>query len=165
MKRICYISILIASGLMSLSGSSLATTVSVKVTVSEDNCRINENRSVTAEFGTVDVSKLTQATASVPVTIVCDRVPSGTVSLAIKGTPSVFDGESLKTDVPGLGVSLSSKQAGQLDLNTFYDVSKDLGLTSKIGVVDLTARLTSDGKTELAGGEFNASATLIMQVS
>lgn len=155
--------------LILLSANAMAdkslTTVTVTVTVSANNCRVNENQTVKAEFGTVQISELSKASANVPVTIACDEVPAGTLSMAIKGTGTSFNTQALKTDVAGLGITLTSPSSQALDLNTFYDVTSTFGLTGKTGTFKLTAHLTSDGKTELAGGEFNASATLVMQVS
>lgn len=147
------------------SADSSTTNITVNVTVTANNCRVNENQTVKAEFGTVQISELSKASASVPVTVACDDVPAGTLSMAIKGTGTSFNAQALKTDVTGLGITLTSPSSKALNLNTFYDVTSTFGLTSKTGTFKLTAHLTSDGKTVLAGGEFNASATLVMQVS
>ncbi|HGU9824258.1 TPA: fimbrial protein [Enterobacter cancerogenus] len=140
-------------------------TVTVTLAVTANNCRVNENGSVKAEFGTVQISELSKASTTVPVTIACDEVPKGALSMAIKGTGTSFDAQALKTDVTGLGITLTSPSSEKLELNTYYDVTSTFGLTSKTGSFNLTANLVSDGKTELAGGEFNASATLVIQVS
>lgn len=159
----------IFSGALALSGQTSAdlseANVKVSVTVTANNCRVNENQIVKAEFGTVQISELSKASASVPVTISCDEVPAGTLSMEIKGSGTSFNGQALKTDVSGLGITLTSPSSNELDLNTFYDVTSTFGLTGKTGTFNLKAHLISDGKTELAGGEFNASATLVMQVS
>lgn len=141
------------------------TKVSVSVTVNAVSCQINNNKAITAEFGPVLIEKLAQATASVPVSITCDDEPDGTVWVAIKGTASSFDGQALQTDVKGLGITITSPTSETLYLNTYYDVESKFGLASKTGTFTLTAHLKSDGKTELAGGDFNASATLVVQVS
>lgn len=168
MKR-STLSIILSGVLILLSGHAFASTstanLSVTVTVAAANCRINENQSLKIEFGTLQTSELSKATAKVPVTIACDEDPQGTVAMAILGTGSSFNAQALKTDVPGLGITLASPFAKVLDLNTYYEVSNNFGLSSKVGSFDLTAHLVSDGQTELAGGDFNASATLIMLVS
>lgn len=155
--------IALASG--QASADAYSANVTVTVTVMANNCRVNNNQSVKAEFGTVQISELSKSTTDVPVTIACDEVPAGTLSMAIKGTETSFNAQALQTDVPGLGITLTSPSSASLDLNTFYDVSDVFGLTNKTGTFKMTAHLTSDGKTELVGGEFNASATLVMQVS
>lgn len=144
---------------------SATANIAVTVTVTANNCRVNENQSVKAEFGTVQISELSTATSNVPITIACDQIPQGTLAMAIKGTSTSFNVQALKTDVSGLGITLTTPSSKTLDLNTFYDVTSTFGLAGKTGTFNLTAHLTSDGKTELAGGEFNASATLVMQVS
>ncbi|MBM7016680.1 fimbrial protein [Enterobacter cloacae] len=141
------------------------TNVTVTVTVTASNCRVNENSAVKAEFGTVQISELSKAMTSVPVTIACDEIPQGTLSMAIQGTGTSFNAQALKTNVSGLGITLTSPSSKALDLNTYYDVTSTFGLTGKTGTFKLAAKLVSDGKTELAGGEFNASATLVIQVS
>lgn len=131
-------------------------------------CKVNNGKAISVEFGTIPVNELTSATKTFPVTITCANSPSGTVELQIKGTASSFDSRALATDVTGLGVSLSHVAAssyGFLDLNTFYDVTTTFGLTSKKGTFNLTAKLTTDGTTTFSGGDFNASATLVMQMS
>lgn len=168
MKR-AVLYVLLLGMLVMVSGyTSAATTtsnVTVTVTVKASNCRVNENQTVKAEFGTVQISELSKASASVPVTIACDEVPAGTLSMAIKGTGTSFNAQALETDVSGLGITLTSPSSKQLNLNNFYNVTDTFGLSSKTGSFNLTAHLTSDGKTELAGGDFNASATLVIQVS
>lgn len=140
--------------------------INISGTITESSCSVNNNQAITVEFGTVQVAELTKASASVPVTIACDSAPSGTVSMGIEGTASTFDSLVLATDVSGLGISFEgTKQNSVVSLNTFYDVSDEFGLTSKTGTFNLTARLISDGATTLAGGEFNASATLVLQMS
>ena len=129
------------------------------------NCRINEDQPVKAEFGTIQTDSLSAASADVPVTIACDFVPSGTLSISIDGTVSDFNTDAIQSDIEGLGVTLQTEQGEVITPNKYYNVSKDLGLTSKVGSLTLKAGLTSDGETELPGGEFNASATLVLQVS
>lgn len=160
---------ILSSVLLLLSGHAAADTskanLSVTVTVAATNCWVNGNQSIKMDFGAVQTSELSKATANVPVTIACDEAPQGTVSMAIKGAGSSFNAQALKTDVAGLGITLTSPFAKVLDLNTYYEVSNAFGLSSKVGNFNLTAHLVSDGKTELTGGEFNASATLVMLVS
>lgn len=167
-KRVVLCAILLVTQLFTSQltfADSTTTNITVTVTVSANNCRVNENQAVKAEFGTVQVSELSKASANVAVTVACDEVPAGTLSMAIKGTGTSFNAQALETDVPGLGITLTSPLSTTLDLNTFYDVTDTFGLSSKTGSFNLTAHLASDGKTELTGGEFNASATLVMQVS
>ncbi|ELE9730704.1 fimbrial protein [Enterobacter kobei] len=158
------LALLILMSLSAQADTSMAN-ITVTVTVAESNCRVNDNNAVKAEFGSVQISELSKASASVPVTIACDELPTSTLSMAIKGTAASFDAQALETDVPGLGITLITPSSETLDLNTYYDVAKTFGLTGKTGSFNLTAHLTADGKTELPGGEFNAAATLVIQVS
>ena len=150
--------------LMSASASSSMADITVSVTVTASNCKINENQSVKAEFGSIQINKLTDARADVPVTISCDEEPAGTVSMAIIGTGTSFNSQALQTDVSGLGITLTSPSSTLLNLNTYYDINS-IGMTGKTGTFNLKARLVSDANTELKGGEFNATATLVIQVS
>ena len=129
------------------------------------NCRINENQPVKVEFGTIQTDSLSAASVDVPVTIACDVVPSGTLSVSFTGTASDFNADAIQSNVAGLGVTLQTEQGEVITPNKYYNVSEDWGLTSKTGSLTLKAGLTSDGETELPGGEFNASATLVLQVS
>lgn len=152
----------------SIRADSNSLAINISGTISESSCTVNANGTVAAEFGSVQTDELSSATASVPVTISCEGTPSGTVSMEIKGTTSTFNRQALATDTPGLGITLGSTgttQYGILDLNKFYDVTSAFGLTNKTGSFTLTAYLTSDGTTKLAGGEFNATATLVLQMS
>lgn len=152
----------------SIWADSDTLTINISGTISESSCTVNANETVSAEFGSVQTDEISSATASVPVTISCEGTPSGTVSMEIKGTTSTFNGQALATDTPGLGITLGSTgttQYGILDLNKFYDVTSAFGLTNKTGSFTLTAYLTSDGTTKLTGGEFNAIATLVLQMN
>ncbi len=152
-----------------LSADSVAdlstTNITVNVTIEANNCRVNENQSVSVEFGSVLVDQISKVTEKVPVTIACDNIPASTLSMAINGTASSFNEQALQTDVSDLGIIFSSPQSETLKLNTFYDVSKTFGLTSKTGTFYLTAHLAQNDQSTLPGGEFNASATLVIQIS
>lgn len=155
------------AGVQAAYGEGSAT-VNVSVTVLANTCSVNKNQAISVEFGSVQVNQLAASTAIVPVTIACDSTPGGTVSMKIKGTASSFDSQALATNISGLGIKLESSKSSQnetLELNSYYDVAKDFGLTSKTGTFDLKALLISDGNTNLAGGEFSASATLVLQMS
>lgn len=148
------------------SNANAAANINISVTVNTVVCKINNDQPVKAEFGDVQIDKLSAAHTSFSVAITCDSEPSGTVQMSIRGTGSDFDANALKTDVPGLGVSIINPlNSENLELNKFYDVQQEFGLSSKVGTFTLNAGLMSDGKTTLAGGEFNASATLVLQMS
>lgn len=147
------------------AGMTQRVNITINVTVTAGNCRINENQPVTAEFGTVQTDSLSMASADVPVTIACNEVPAGTISMSINGTASTFDTNAIQANIKGLGVTLETEQGTMIKPNTFYNVSDTFGLMSKTGSFNLKAGLISDEKTELPGGEFNASATLVLQVS
>ncbi|WP_270655264.1 fimbrial protein [Enterobacter bugandensis] len=160
--------ILLCSAMSVALANSDSLNVNITGTINDGSCSVNANSTITVEFGNVNVSQLSAAKAKVPITISCDNAPSGTVSLLIKGTPTSFDSQALATDMGGLGIELiniSSTQYGTLNINTPYDVSSTFGLASKTGTFNLDAILTSDGTSVLAGGEFNATATLVLQMS
>lgn len=140
--------------------------VALSVTLLASNCQINNNLPVEASFESVPVNKLSQKTVSVPISIACDgdAVPV-TLMMAVKADPAPFNADALGTGIGGLGITLSSPKAEKLHLNTFYDVRKTFGLTSGTGTFNLTAHLVSDDKVKLAGGDFSASATLVLQAN
>lgn len=139
--------------------------VTVYINLLAESCRINENQPVKAEFGTIQTNNLSAASADVPVTIACDDVPSGTISILLAGIVSDFNADAIQSNVAGLGITVKTEQGKVITPNKSYNVSEDLGLTSKTGSLRLKAGLISDGKTVLPGGEFNASATLVLIVS
>lgn len=148
--------------------SSPSLNINISGTVVANACTVNDGNPVTVEFGAVPVNQIDVTSQDVQLNLTCDTPPTGTVSMEINGTASAFDTRALATDVDGLGIILGSKgstQYGVLDLNTFYEVDKTFGLTAKTGTFTLHASLTSDGKNQFTGGEFNASATLVIQVS
>ena len=133
------------------------------------SCKVNNNTAVSVEFGTVNVSALKGASASVPVTVDCaGQTPSGTLKLAFSGDTADFSTTALKTSVDGLGITLSPPSGapagpGVLTPDTYYDVTT-LGLKAAGGTINLTAGLVSDATATLTGGEFTASATLVLQM-
>lgn len=148
--------------------SSPSLNINISGTVVANACTVNDGNPVIVEFGNVPVNQINVTGQDISLTLTCDTPPTGTVAMEINGTASAFDAQALATDVSGLGIVLGSKgttQYGVLDLNTFYEVDKAFGLTAKTGTFTLHASLTSDGKSQFTGGEFNASATLVMQVS
>jgi len=164
--------VLLLCSLMTVLGEvqadSDSLTVNISGTIVASSCSVNNGQTVSVEFGDVQVDQVYSATAQVPVSITCDSPPAGTVKMKIVGTPSSFDNQALTTDVPGLGITLSNVSAtayGALDLNTFYDVKQVFGLSSNTGSFNITAGLTTKPGVKLPGGEFNASATLVLQMS
>lgn len=149
------------------SSSSLDVTVSG--TITEPTCTVNNNNAVSVEFGTVDITNLSHAEADVPVTIDCaGSLPSGGVKLAINGNTTTFHTTALSTNVSGLGVVImppagASHGQTELEPGTYYDVTT-LGMAATTGTVNLKAGLVADGSTTLSGGEFTASATLVLQM-
>lgn len=148
-----------------VSGGGATTSLTVSATIIDSACHIESNSGI-VEFGVIQIDELASAKVKIPVTIACDSAPSGTVSVELKGSQSIFDANSLATDVPGLGIVFNkeSTSSDSLKLNEFYDVSSAFGLKSKVGTFYLSASLVSDGTTKINGGEFNASATLVLQV-
>ncbi|HIF2548593.1 TPA: fimbrial protein [Salmonella enterica] len=172
MIRIIVISVMVAIFAVFLpdvalaKGDSSTSNLTVKVEVTQDNCKINNDETRVVEFGAMLIYDLDKAVQDVPIDITCDEEPQGTLSLAINGSSSTFNSRAVQTDVPGLGITFTAPESETLlDLNTYYDVSKLFGMSSKMGSFTLKAHLVRDGETQLKGGEFNASATLLWQVS
>lgn len=130
-------------------------------------CKVNNNQPVSVEFGTVEVDKLSAAQTTLSLAVVCTgSVSLSNMTLAIDGDRSSFSSDALKASIDGLGITLSP-QAGAfmgtyINITTPYPINS-LGLTSTTGTIDLTAGLISDGTTTLKGGEFTATATLVLK--
>lgn len=173
MKRSRFVSVLVIAvfaiflpDIALAEGDSTVSNLTVKVTVTQDSCKINDDVTRTVEFGAMLIYDLDKAVQDVPIDITCDEEPQGTLSLAINGLSSTFNPQAVQTDVQGLGITFTAPGSETLlDLNTYYDVSKLFGMASKTGSFTLKAHLVTDGETKLKGGEFNASATLLWQVS
>lgn len=146
-----------------------AATVNFHGTLQAVSCQINNNQPVAVEFGTVQADNLAAATASLALTVDCTgAVSSNGVSVAVTGDETGFSSQALKTSTDGLGVTLTpptGSAIGQSPLNigTYYNMTM-LGLSSATGTVNLTAGLVSDGTTSLTGGEFTATATLVLKM-
>lgn len=143
--------------------------LTVSVNVVSSPCKINGGKAIDVEFGDVNTFSLKSVKAIFPVTINCSgQTLSGGLGLVFNGDTTNFSSTALKTSVDGLGITItpsSGTSAGQGELtpDTYYDLAT-LGLTATTGTVNLVAGLVSDGSTTLSGGEFTASATLVLQM-
>lgn len=141
--------------------SASAVNFNVKVNVTAVVCHINDDIDTpTIEFGDVrtdliDGSKYAQP---LPVTISCEGgTPSGGVEYMIKGDVSSFNSTSLKTDTAGLGINVLNSDNTPLGINQWIGATPEQTLNLKVVPV-------KDNTTQFSGGEFSATATLVIQM-
>ncbi|MGM8398345.1 fimbrial protein [Enterobacter hormaechei] len=136
------------------------TTVTVSVTVLAVPCHINGDANTpTVEFGDVRADLIDGSRYAQPleVKITCDSTPSGDLQYELKGDAAAFDSKVLKTETSGLGIKILKADGSMLAVNTWTGTARDQTVNLKaVPVRDTTAKLT--------GGEFNATATLILQM-
>lgn len=142
--------------------SNPSATVKVQVKVLEVPCHINGDSDVSVEFGTVLSNKLESVSKDIPLSITCDNTPNGNVNLEVKGNPTSFDATALATDVDDLGVVFYSVSNKLLKLNNAYNVSEISGTGENTGSFNIVGKLVKSSNGALSGGEFSASATLIL---
>lgn len=133
---------------------SVATTVTVKVTVVAVPCTINDDRAIEVEFGDVMTTRIDGNNYLVPVnySLSCPEILSNAMKLRVWGSGAAFDGTVLQTDKAGLGIELrqvNGKLAVNHWLNFIYPAKPELWAVP-----------VRQGGLVLSGGEFTASATL-----
>jgi len=86
---------------------------------------------------------------------------SGTINgikLKWSGTTADFAPDSLATDMKGLAISIADENASLIPPDQWKDLGKDVRTKKMIAI------LKRDASATFAGGEFNATATLTIQV-
>ncbi|ECZ2148956.1 fimbrial protein [Salmonella enterica] len=115
------------------------------------------------EFGDVLTTKVGDASQTKPVgySLNCDGRASDYLKLQIQGTTTTISGEQvLQTSVQGLGIRI--QQAGNKQLVP-VGITDWLNFTlSGSNGPELEAVPVKEPTTQLAGGDFNASATLVV---
>lgn len=152
-------SICLLAGPAANAGQAQAT-VTVSVTVMAVPCHINgDTATPTVEFGDVRADLIDGIRYAQPleVKITCDSSPSGDLQYELKGDAAAFDGKVLKTGTAGLGIKMLKADGSPLAVNTWTGTARDQ-------TVNLKAVPVKDTAAKLAGGEFNATATLILQI-
>lgn len=138
--------------------------------------------SVNVEFGTVQVDKISASTTTrsattrstdsgvenFSLTVNC----TGSVSdlqFRLNGTASAFNSFALETDVSGLGVVVAPLGGNEITDTSGSTVANILPgtwyvLKNGAGTYSLTAILVKNTSATFTGGEFNATATLSLQI-
>ncbi|WP_270655269.1 fimbrial protein [Enterobacter bugandensis] len=154
-------------------------TVKFHGTLQAGSCSAN---TVNVEFGTVLVDKINSTstrssgavrstnsgTENFSITVACTGSVNN-VQLKLAGTPTTFSNVALATDVQGLGVIVASsdsniKEAGGTSTAVNITPNKWYTLSNGAGTYSLMAILLKDKSTALSGGEFNATATIQLQI-
>ncbi|WP_368533269.1 fimbrial protein [Enterobacter hormaechei] len=160
-RTVC--AVLMTASMFSTSGAyagETQTTVTVSVTVMSNPCHINgDTNTPTVEFGDVRADLIDGSRYAQPleVKITCDSTPSGDLQYELKGDAASFDSKVLKTDMSGLGIKVLNADGSTLSVNAWTDIARDQTVNLKVVPV-------RDTTATFAGGEFNATATLILQM-
>ena len=128
---------------------------------------------VDVDFGDVKVDDITEgktrtnmavssgaSAQSFSMTISCTNGFTGGVEYQFKGNASSFNNLALSTDVPSLGVIVAINDSNMSNIvpSTWYPLSKGAG------TYQMLAMLVREPGAKFAGGDFNATATLAVQI-
>lgn len=120
-------------------------------------CTINNNQTISVDFGDevmttrIDGVNYRQA---INYTLNCDIQKSNNLKMSLQGSTANFNSGLLRTDKNGLGIALY-RGAQPLNINTWFNYT----YPSK---PELYAVLVKQSGVNLTGGEFTASATLLI---
>ncbi|EKS6736001.1 fimbrial protein [Enterobacter ludwigii] len=155
------------TGLISLFTSLIAlppgvlagrtSTITVKVTVvAPPPCVVNGNRVIEVDFGDVIAPRVDgkQYLKNVDYSLECKGAQSNAMKLAIQGNATTFDNTALKTNVAEFGIAIRVNDQ-PLVINNWIKFNYP-------NKPKLQAVPVKRAGVELPGGEFNASATLMV---
>jgi len=125
--------------------------ITVKVTVMEPPCTINDNRPIEVEFGDVMTTRVggDNYRKQVSYSLSCS---SNMLKMQIQGAPAAFDSTILHTNKTGLGIKL---QQG----NNTLVINKWLNFTNQ-NKPELWAVPVKQNGVSLTGGDFTAGAMM-----
>lgn len=133
--------------------------ITVKGVIQTMSCVINGGKEIDVDFGSTLKTTLidgSQYKTAVTYTVTCSGNSSNALKMQIKGTAAGFDATALATDKTNLGLALlkgGKKQAINAWFNFTYPT---LPVLEMVPVKKAGATLST--------GEFNASATLLVDV-
>lgn len=90
-----------------------------------------------------------------PVIVSCTSAPGATIQFSMNGTVSNFDSAALTTNVAGLGIKIYDGDKA-MDINSWGTITYNETLNLTVVPVKSTGAV-------LAGGDFNATGTLVMR--
>lgn len=152
--------------LLGISGAEAGNTATVSIMGTVYNkpaCVINANAAghIEVPFGDGDVLLTTMIDGenykkAIPLSLTCDGTPTA-LRFTFSGAGSSFDGNSLATNIPDLGVKLIKPDSNQVTLNQPFEV----GYSATPTIFAVPVKRTN---AVLPAGSFGASATLTMEV-
>lgn len=102
------------------AGASNTATITIKVTVvAPPPCTVNDNKTITVEFGDVMTTRVDGNNYRMPVnyTLDCRSASANAMKLQVQGNGAAFDGTVLRSDKAGLGIKLL-QGSNKLPINT-----------------------------------------------
>ncbi|MCK7347724.1 fimbrial protein [Enterobacter kobei] len=136
-------------------------TVSVTVTIiGAATCDINNGDDIDVNFGSAIDAEMIDGVSydlqPVPITLNCDKAPTGSVKFALNADTASFDSKAMKTTNSELGIYLLKKGTVQAP-GTWNDIQYNQTVT-------LQAVLVKKNGTTLSGGKFTATGTVVYQM-
>lgn len=156
-----------------LSAPTLAAaTVNFHGTLQVGSCSAD---AVDVDFGEItaaDVAATTAAdTSSAPVAVLsklkitCTGGIAGTVQVALNGTTAAFNSLALQTNIPDLGVQVSSSISGKTNGVAVMTPGAWYTVSGSSGDYDLAVSLVRNPGATLKGGDFLATGTIAVQIA
>lgn len=124
------------------------------------NCTINDGQSIEVDFGNEIMTSRVDGslyTKSISHGIKCSKPELAAMKLQIKGIGASFDGTSLQTSNENLAIQLSAN-GKKLGVNEWLDFD----YTDDASIPKLDAVPMKKPSATLAGGDFTATATLMV---
>ena len=134
---------------------------------SADTVDVDFGEITVADAAATTTTDTTAAAAAMPGTIriTCTGGIAGTVQVALNGTPAAFNSLALKTNMPDLGVQVSSAISGKnggvgvMTPGAWYTVP------GSSGDYTLAVILVRNPGATLKGGDFLATGTIAVQIA
>lgn len=151
-------------------GASGESTVNFHGTLVTGICRAEV---VDVNFGNVNINRIptfgsqgggaTQAEQSFNIKVNCTGTLSGAVQLSVSGARASFSDNAIASSIADLGVMISTTDSavshqGIIVPDTWYTLSRGAGEYAFV------AGLVKGTNASLSGGDFNATATLTIQI-
>lgn len=124
------------------------------------NCTINDGKNIEVDFGNEIMTSRVDGklyTKAIQHGIKCTKPELAAMKLQIKGIGASFDGTSLKTSNDNLAIQLTAN-GEKLGVNQWLDFN----YTNDASIPALAAVPVKKPSAALAGGDFTATATLMV---
>lgn len=150
----------VVMGLLTATQGFAAADINFHGTLINLTCKIGDDKPIDIDFGDEVVTDLIDGVhyqQAVPLKIICNQDYNGDLNFSVSGKPVTFEKSALVTDVTGLGIRFIDASSGtKIELNKAYSHKNN-------DSVDLNVVPVKESSTTLPGGEFKASAQLLVE--